>query len=60
MTWFKEWFDTKYYHILYKNRDHEEAKKFLININNLKYLKKNSKILDIACGKGNTHFFYLN
>ena len=57
MTWFKEWFDTKYYHILYKNRDQEEAEKFLININNLKYLKKNSKILDIACGKGRHSLF---
>ena len=57
MTWFKEWFDTKYYHILYKNRDQKEAENFLININNLKYLKKNSKILDIACGKGRHSLF---
>ena len=28
MEWFKDWFDTKYYHILYKNRDHW-GKKFL-------------------------------
>ena len=27
--WFAEWFDSKYYHILYKNRNHQEAEAFL-------------------------------
>ena len=27
--WFAEWFDTPYYHILYKNRDVIEAKLFI-------------------------------
>ena len=27
--WFAEWFDTPYYHILYKNRDNHEARVFI-------------------------------
>ncbi|MDG1148045.1 MAG: class I SAM-dependent methyltransferase [Crocinitomicaceae bacterium] len=50
--WFASWFDTPYYHILYKNRDDAEAKKFILNlIDNLK-LPKTDKVLDLACGKG--------
>ena len=30
MSWFENWFDSKYYHILYNNRDDSEAI-FLIN-----------------------------
>lgn len=58
MNWFENWFNSKYYHILYKNRDHKEAVFFLdkiiknININN-------GRILDVACGKGR-HAKYLN
>jgi len=59
MDWFAEWFDTPYYHILYKNRDDGEAQNFIDNL--LKYLQlpKNNKILDLACGKGR-HSIYLN
>jgi SAM-dependent methyltransferase len=57
--WFDEWFDTIYYHILYKNRDHLEAAAFLDAIT-LKYrIPPASKILDVACGKGR-HAIYLN
>ena len=58
MTWFEEWFDSKYYHILYKNRDDKEATKFLKNIT--KYLNiKKGNVLDVACGKGR-HAKYFN
>ena len=30
MNWYEKWFNTKYYHILYANRDHEEAKLFIL------------------------------
>lgn len=57
--WFDEWFNTVYYHILYKHRDHEEAASFLDALI-LKYrMPKSSKILDLACGKGR-HSIYLN
>ena len=57
--WFGEWFDSPYYHVLYKHRDHEEAQAF-INVA-IEYLGVNSqhKIMDLACGKGR-HSIYLN
>ena len=50
--WFEQWFDTKYYHILYKNRDFEEARQFIDNLIGYLDPPKKSKILDLACGKG--------
>ena len=58
MNWFVNWFNSKYYHILYKNRDHKEAVFFLDNI--IKNINiNNGRILDVACGKGR-HAKYLN
>lgn len=57
--WFASWFDTNYYHILYKNRDHTEAKLFMANLVSKLNLKKNDRILDLACGKGR-HSLFLN
>ncbi|MGY8989068.1 MAG: class I SAM-dependent methyltransferase [Flavobacteriales bacterium] len=57
IDWFSEWFDSKYYHILYKNRNEKEAESFLENLSILEFFKKNSKIIDIACGKGRHSFF---
>jgi 2-polyprenyl-3-methyl-5-hydroxy-6-metoxy-1,4-benzoquinol methylase len=50
--WFSSWFDTKYYHILYKNRDESEAKIFISNLIQKLELSKGTKVLDLACGKG--------
>ena len=52
MSWFINWFDSPYYHILYKNRDKKEAEFFIENLAEYLSLKKRSKLLDIACGKG--------
>ena len=51
MTWFKNWFDSPYYHILYKNRNEKEAKSFIDNLINYLQIPNKSKVLDIACGK---------
>ena len=51
-TWYENWFDSKYYHILYKNRDISEANRFIKNLINKLNLEKNDRILDVACGKG--------
>lgn len=51
-TWFKTWFNTKYYHILYKDRNDNEAKKFISNLLGLLKLPPKSNCLDLACGKG--------
>jgi len=59
VDWFEEWFDSPYYHILYKNRDQKEADKFIYNLVNYLEVKANSKILDLACGKGR-HSLILN
>jgi SAM-dependent methyltransferase len=58
-SWFASWFDTPYYHILYKDRDYEEAQLFMDNITNYLNLPDDAKILDLACGKGR-HSVYLN
>ena len=50
--WFEDWFDTKYYHILYKNRDDVEAKQFIFGLMDQLELKPGMKLLDLACGKG--------
>ena len=59
IDWFGEWFDSEYYHILYKDRDYKEAETFLANLTTKLNLEKGSKILDLACGKGR-HSVYLN
>ena len=58
-TWFASWFDSPYYHILYKDRDYAEAQVFMDNITHYLNLPEESKILDLACGKGR-HSIYLN
>ena len=57
--WYANWFDTPYYHILYKNRDHDEAENFMNHLTSFLKLAKNAEILDLACGKGR-HSIYLN
>ncbi len=57
--WFEQWFDSPYYHLLYKNRNKDEAQFFIDNLVKKLELKKGSKILDLACGKGR-HAIHLN
>lgn len=58
-NWFQSWFNTKYYHILYKQRNYEEAERFLKNLITFLNINKNHTILDLACGKGR-HSIFLN
>ena len=57
--WFADWFDTKYYHILYQDRNDEEAQLFMRNLVAFLQLEKGKKILDLACGRGR-HSVFLN
>ncbi|MCC6837881.1 MAG: methyltransferase domain-containing protein [Bacteroidia bacterium] len=57
--WFKEWFNSPYYHLLYKDRDHREAELFIDNLLALLQPASAAKMLDLACGKGR-HSIYLN
>jgi len=50
--WFADWFDTSYYHTLYKNRNVSEAKEFIQRLIAHLPLKKGDRVLDLACGKG--------
>lgn len=57
--WFEDWFDSDYYHILYKHRDQPEANHIITNLLKTLDLKPGSKVLDLACGKGR-HSVFLN
>lgn len=57
--WFASWFNTPYYHILYKDRNYAEAGLFMENLTQYLNLPENAKILDLACGRGR-HSKYLN
>lgn len=52
MDWFKNWFGSPFYKILYQNRDEAEAQDFVEKL--LEYLKPapGSTMVDIACGEG--------
>jgi len=58
-NWFASWFDTPYYHILYKDRNYREAQLFMDNLTHYLNLPDKAKVLDLACGKGR-HSIYLN
>lgn len=58
-SWFESWFDSPYYHILYKERNFREAQVFMDNLTQYLNLPDKAKVLDLACGKGR-HAIYLN
>ncbi|GAA4018762.1 class I SAM-dependent methyltransferase [Hymenobacter fastidiosus] len=57
--WFSTWFDSPYYHLLYRDRNHQEAQGFIDAL--LEHLrpKPAARLLDLACGKGR-HAIYLS
>jgi SAM-dependent methyltransferase len=57
-SWFTEWFNTPYYHMLYKHRDEAEAELFIRNITRFLNLDKSTHVLDLACGKGRHALFF--
>jgi SAM-dependent methyltransferase len=50
--WFKNWFNSPYYHLLYANRDDSEAAAFITTL--VQFFKPNpgAKMLDVGCGRG--------
>ncbi len=50
--WYKDWFNSPFYHKLYFERDDKEAEAFIDQL--IQYLKPapGSRMLDVACGKG--------
>jgi SAM-dependent methyltransferase len=50
--WYLDWFNSPFYHQLYKERDYSEATYFMNNLISRLQIDKNSSILDLACGRG--------
>lgn len=57
--WFADWFDSPYYHTLYKHRNCNEAEVFINNLINFLQPAPDAHFLDLACGKGR-HSVFLN
>jgi ubiquinone/menaquinone biosynthesis C-methylase UbiE len=57
--WYKDWFNSPYYHILYKNRNEKEASAFMDALAKHLELDAGHTIWDLACGKGR-HSVYMN
>lgn len=51
-AWYKDWFNSHYYHLLYQHRDDREALAFIHTL--IQYLSPSpgASMVDIACGKG--------
>jgi len=52
LSWFKDWFNSPYYHQLYFNRDKAEAAAFINKLIEHLHLDISANLLDVACGKG--------
>lgn len=50
--WFASWFDSPYYHMLYRNRNEQEATAFIQLLMHQLRHPVSGRILDLACGKG--------
>ena len=50
--WYVNWFNSPYYHLLYNNRDEQEAIQFINQLFSKLQLQPPAKIWDLACGKG--------
>ena len=50
--WFHDWFNSPYYHLLYRHRDEQEAAAFIERLIGHLQPPPGSRMLDVACGKG--------
>lgn len=51
-AWYKDWFNSPFYHKLYFDRDENEAGTFIKKLADHLQPKPGSRMLDVACGKG--------
>ena len=51
-SWFKQWFDSVFYHQLYANRSEKEASDFIDRLMDLLTPAVNASMLDLGCGAG--------
>ena len=52
MGWYKHWFGTPWYALLYGHRDENEARTWVATLLDRWGLPPGSKVLDMACGRG--------
>lgn len=57
--WFRSWFDSPYYGLLYRHRDQDEAGYFIDRLLAHFHMPAGSHVLDLACGNGR-HAFYMH
>jgi SAM-dependent methyltransferase len=50
--WYKAWFNSPYYHLLYRERNAAEARRFLVNLVGVLEPAPGACVLDQACGRG--------
>lgn len=55
--WYKDWFNSDYYHILYRHRDEKEAESFMIRLAGQIGLRPDMRVLDLPCGRGRHSVF---
>ncbi len=51
-AWYHDWFNSPYYHRLYRHRDEQEAAAFIDRLVQHLHPAPGSRMLDVACGKG--------
>ena len=51
-AWYKDWFNSQFYHKLYFERDEKEAATFISRLIDHLRPRASSHILDVACGRG--------
>ncbi|GAB3299155.1 SAM-dependent methyltransferase [Hymenobacter tenuis] len=56
--WFSTWFDSPYYHQLYRDRNYTEARAFLAKLLAHLHPKPTTRLLDLACGKGRHALYF--
>ena len=56
--WFSNWFDSEFYHILYSDRNHDEADAFVKKLVDFFQISTENSILDLGCGKGRHSFSF--
>jgi SAM-dependent methyltransferase len=50
--WYKDWFNSSFYHKLYFDRDDTEAQAFISRLMEHLQPDRDSRMLDVACGRG--------
>lgn len=51
-SWYRSWFDSPYYHVLYRHRDGDEARRLIDRLIQELQPDPDAHILDLACGRG--------